>query len=119
VRAWLFSFLRFAVTREEADCNAFLARARELDRGGHVATPAFSFFVRTSEELRDALQNPDNAPSRARLETFLKRIDDERLRRTLEAASCLEAPRAGKREIRAHGRDYLWQGLAVSSSRRA
>ncbi|MEJ0079130.1 MAG: hypothetical protein WDO17_27590 [Alphaproteobacteria bacterium] len=119
VQAWLLSFLRFAVTRDEADRSAFLARARELDRGGHLATPAFSFFCRTGDELCDALLTPDDSQSRARLDTFLKRIGDDRLRRTLKTALGFEAAQAVRREIRAHRRDYLWQGLAVPSTRRA
>jgi hypothetical protein len=119
VQAWLLSFLCFAVTRNQADRNAFLAHARELDRGGHLATPAFSFFCRTSEALCDALLTPDDPQSRARLDTLLKRIGDDRLRRTLETALAFEAAPAIRREIRAHSRDYLWQGLAVSSTRRA
>ena len=117
IQVWLLSFLRFAVTRDEADRNAFLARAQELDRGGHLSTPAFSFFSRTSAELCRASLTPDDPPSRAELEAFLKRVPDVRLRRALEAALGLEPLLPTARQVRPQSRAYLWQGLVGNNPR--
>lgn len=116
LRAWLLSSLHFAITRAEHDRHAFLARARELDRGGHLETPAFSFFSRTSAGLCHAVL-ADDAQSRAMLKTFLTKIGDCRLRRALEAALDYEPP-PDRKPVRPQSRDHLWRGLAATSARR-
>jgi hypothetical protein len=106
---WLLIFLRFVVTRDEADREAFLARAREMDRGGHLCTPPFAFFTRTSTELCDAILTKDDPQSRANLLRHLKRISDGTLRRTITAAI---GPEPDSARAEPHNRSYLWKGLA-------
>jgi len=118
IRAWHLCFLRFAVTRDATDRDAFLARARDIDRGGHFEASAFTFFSRTSIELCKALLTSGDPQSRARLGNYLKGIMDDRLRRTLATAIEVEQ-RSAKPESQVRNRDYLWRGLERKSSCRA
>ena len=106
VREWLLAILRFAVTLDQADRAAVLATATEMDR-----SIDFSFFLRTSTELCDAIVHKDDPKRAAALHRHLKRIDDQRLRRTFEAAVELHAaPVPAKAPPRP--RRGLWDGLA-------
>ena len=118
VRDWLLAILRFAVTLEQADRAVVLAIAKEMDRRGvGVASTAFAFFARTSNELCDAIADRDDPKRVATLRRHLGRIDDRRLRRALEAAiefgdASQEIKSAGK--IRTPGSQDLWKGLRPS-----
>jgi hypothetical protein len=109
VRDWLLAILRFAVTLDQSDRAAVLTMAREMDRSGSNAEPAFAFFLRTSAELCNAIADKDNPKRVAALQSHLKRIDDHRLRRTFQAATEFD-PRATV-SSRADKRGDLWTGL--------
>ena len=85
VKEWLLAVLRFALTLEPADRTTVLAIAEEMDRFGSPAA-LFSFFVKTSIELCDAIADTNDPRRVTTLRRHLRRIDDHRLRRTFEAA---------------------------------
>ena len=87
VRDWLLAILRFAVTLEQADRTTVLAIADEMDRSGfRVDNTAFAFFAKTSTELCNAIADRNDPRRVATLSRHLRRIDDHRLHRALEAA---------------------------------
>ena len=110
VREWLLAILRFAVTLDQADLAAVQAIAIAMDRlGSHPDATTFAFFARSSAEFGHAIANKDDPNSIALLRRQLARIDDQRLRRALEAALDCEqriARRTGKRDG-----GSLWKGL--------
>ena len=110
VREWLLAILRFAVTMDQADLAAVQAIAIEMDRlGSYPDAATFAFFSRSSAEFCHAAANKDDPNSIVLLRRQLARIDDHRLRRTLEAALECEqrtARRTGKRNS-----GNLWKGL--------
>jgi hypothetical protein len=94
INGWLLTVLRFAVTRENGDRMCVLEAARAIDRasGGQAS---FSFFVRTSAAICDAMVSPDDRARRAALNRYFGFVDDRRLRAALEiAAGVQEPPRA-------------------------
>jgi hypothetical protein len=116
VRHWLLAILRFAVTLEQADRAAALAVAEEMDRVGWRSEdqPTFKFFGRTSTELCSAIADKENPKTVAVLRLHLKRIDDHRLRRALEAAIELGDYSAVTRTVsksKKHECRDLWNGL--------
>jgi hypothetical protein len=97
VKNWLLAVLRFSVTFEGEDRSDVMARADDIDRLGFVARkPEFSFFLRTSIELCDAIENLAYAGRHEVLRRHLARIDDPRLRRAFSAAVVLEQREAPK-----------------------
>jgi hypothetical protein len=93
-----------------------LAMAKELDQMGWRAEspPTFKFFSRTSGELCGALADMDDPKNVAILRLHLKRIDDCRLKRALEAALAFKelCPAAGTvPNPRKRARRDLWKGL--------
>ena len=116
VRHWLLAILRFAVTLEQADRAAALAVAEEMDRAGwrSDAQPSFNFFGKTSTELCSAIADKEDPKTVAVLRLHLKRIDDRRLRRALEAAIELGDFSAAARNV-SKAKKYecrdLWKGL--------
>lgn len=88
VRNWLLAILRFAVTLEQADRAAVMAMADEMDRLGRYAEdqPKFEFFGKTTFELCTAISDRTDPNTNSILRVHLKRIEDLRLRRALEAA---------------------------------
>jgi hypothetical protein len=116
VRHWLLAILRFAVTLEQADRAAALAVAEELDRMGWRSEdqPTFEFFGKTSTELCNAIADIEDPKTAAILQLHLKRIDDRRLRRALEAAIELGDFTAAERNVSKAKKDErcgLWKGL--------
>jgi len=112
LREWLLLLLRFAVTREAADRWAVLVMADELDSLGMRWRPAApSFFVRTSNEICDAILTDHDARSHALLRRHVARIDDPRLRRAFRAAVDLQQP-----EQQIFG-SALWRGLRKNDCR--
>jgi hypothetical protein len=107
VQEWLLAILRFAVTLNGADRAAILATAGEMDRRGS----GFTFFVRMSVKLADAIVARDRADARAILRVFIRRMDCLLLRRAFEAVLCIKPPGADRRTISARSREMLWQGL--------
>jgi len=85
VREWLLAVLRFALTLEPVDRTTVLAIAEEMDRFGSPAA-SFSFFIKTSIELCDAIANTNDPQRVTTLRRHLRRIGDHCLRRTFEAA---------------------------------
>jgi hypothetical protein len=115
IQEWLLLLLRFAVTRASSDRSAVLAMADELDALGprwNAAAP--SFFLRTSDEVCNAILETHDWTNSAILQKHAARIDDPRLRRAFCAAVGLQktskprqpSTRAKRREPRA-----LWKGL--------
>ena len=109
VRDWLLAILRFAVTVEQNDRAIVLAIAKEMDRSGLHAT-AFAFFVRTSTELCNAIADRNDPRRVATLSSHLRRIDDHRLRRALEATIKFEQAATTSSKARKRDRAGLWKG---------
>jgi hypothetical protein len=58
IRNWLLAILRFSLTLDSQDSADVLAMADEIDRLGFTSLkPEFSFFLRTSMELCDAIRD--------------------------------------------------------------
>jgi hypothetical protein len=113
--------LRFAVTRDNADRMRVLETAGDIDhQDSNPGDTSFSFFVRTSAKICDAIVAHRDSNRRAMLIRYFNCIDDRRLRAALEAATeChfVESetpkpsngttfPKPAKRK-----RDDLWKGL--------
>jgi len=112
VRQWLFAMLRFALTLESTDRAAVIDLAGVMDRLSSPGAPAgFTFFVRTSIQVCDAIVAKDGAQSSATLRAFLRKIDDLLLRRSFEAALGVKPPPANRRVLSNVGRENLWKGL--------
>jgi hypothetical protein len=112
LREWLLLLLRFSITRESRDRAGVLAIADELDSlsGGWRPTSP-SFFLRTSNEVCDAICAPDEGYSTAQLRKHIARIDDPRLRRAFRAAVGLEQTSAQQEKI-ANSRQRPYATLA-------
>ncbi len=96
IRDWLLAILRFSVTLEAGDRAAVMAIADEMDRLGFVAKkPEFSFFLRTTTDVCNALADREQAGRKQILRQHLARVDDQRLRRAFLALSDLEAAEIG------------------------
>jgi hypothetical protein len=92
IREWLLALLRFSLTLESGDRAAVTAIADEMDRLGFVAKkPGFSFFLRTSIDVCDAVADLEQAGRKQILREHLARIDDLRLRRAFLAVFDIEA----------------------------
>ena len=118
LRAWHLSILRYAVTLDNADRLAVLRIAREIDR---LALPSggsaeFKFFRRTSAELRAAILQPGE-PASAVLRQYLKRINDDRLKRVFAAAIGADPPTVPQVSGRLGRGNGLWKGLSRSNHR--
>jgi hypothetical protein len=90
IQEWLILLLRFAVTRDQNDRSAALAFATELDRAGSSKACSPTFFLRTSQEVCQAIVGEDDPTRLAVLSTHCRRIEDDRLRRTFRTAVGLE-----------------------------
>jgi hypothetical protein len=118
LRAWHLAILRYAVTQDNADRLAVFRIAHEIDslEPEQDDRADFDFFRRTSADLCASMLQP-NAGTSVILQQYLARIDDERLKRALVAATgasetaVLPAGRAVRR-----GND-LWKGLASHGGR--
>jgi hypothetical protein len=110
VNDWLLATLRFAVTLEQTDRAIVLAIAKDMDRSGLHAT-AFAFFVRTSTELCNAIADRNDPRRVATLSRHLRRIDDHRLRRALEAAIKFEQAATTSSKAKKRDRASLWKGF--------
>jgi hypothetical protein len=92
VRNWLLALLRFSVTLEPADQAAVMAIADEMDRLGFVSKkPEFSFFLRTTTDVCNAIADWEKSGRNDILRLHLARIDDRRLRRAFLAVFDLES----------------------------
>ena len=117
VREWLLLLLRFAVTREPSDRCAALAMADELDSLGARWRPAGpTFFLRTSNEVCEAIPTANDRHGYAVLRKHAARMDEPRLRRAFEAAvgiqQASEPQQQGTTGKRRTDRD-LWKGLPI------
>jgi hypothetical protein len=115
VREWLLLLLRFAITRELSDRSAALAMADELDSLGSRWRPASPhFFLRTSEEVCEAIVAAGGRHSHDVLRRHVARIDDARLCKAFQAAVGLpptsEVPQLEDAEGKGRNED-LWKGL--------
>ena len=110
VRDWLLEILRFALTLDPADRAAVMAKAADMDRLGTGKGPSqFTYFVRTSVEFCNRIVDQRIIDKAAVLRGHLRKIDDDRLRRSLEAALTWTK----QVQPRDRSRDNLWKGLAV------
>jgi hypothetical protein len=112
VRNWLLAILRFAVTLEQSDRTVVMTMAGKLDGAAcRLGSNGFCFFAKTSSELCGAIVDRSDPQSANALRRHLRRIEDCRLRRALEAAigyaPALATPDAPRRSIR----EDLWKGL--------
>jgi hypothetical protein len=109
IQEWLLLLLRFAVTRATSDRSVVLAMADELDALGlrwNSAAP--SFFLRTSNEVCNAILEADKWTNNAILQKHAARIEDPRLRRAFCAAVGVELPSSSAKRQRNRA---LWEGL--------
>lgn len=118
VREWLLLLLGFAVTRELTDQSAALAVADELDcLGVRWKRTAPGFFLRTSNEVCEAILAGSGADSDAVLRKHVARINDPRLRRAFRAAVGLqetsELQHDGAKSKGPKNPD-LWKGLLTT-----
>jgi hypothetical protein len=91
IRNWLLALLRFSVTLDPGDRAAVMAIADEMDRLGFVVKkPGFSFFLRTTTDVCNAVADWEHAGRNQSLHEHLARIDDPRLRRAFVAVFDLE-----------------------------
>jgi hypothetical protein len=113
IRDWLFAILRFAVTLDQSDRAAAMVLAREIDHlGSHMSHSGFSYFSKTSSRFCDCIVANNRLDNTNELRHFVKRIDDDRLRRAFEALlfeKSVESTRSRKAD-----RQYLWKGLSAS-----
>jgi hypothetical protein len=105
--------LRFAVTLEDADRQAAMAIATEIDALGQPrgARSSFGFFRKTSAELCEALLQPDEL-TYAALRQHLARINDDRLRRAFAAAINFDQLKEASASKPVKRNDDLWKGLS-------
>lgn len=115
VRGWLLALLRFAITQDERDRIAAHQIADEMDAND---SPTWSsgptFFARTTRQVCEALQSPDEPQHAAALNQHIGRINDARLRAAFEAVvghgkSSTATPLARRRRPLAIA--DLWKGL--------
>jgi hypothetical protein len=112
IRQWLFAILRFAITLEQTDRAAALAVAGEIDGRGSVTTGSgYTFFVRTSVKLCDAIAEKGDPEAIATLRAHLRNIEHLPLRRAFEAALELDPIPTKHHNPFNRSRDYLWKGL--------
>jgi hypothetical protein len=110
VRDWLLAILRFALTLDPADRAAVMTKAGDMDRlGSGKSLSQFTYFVRTSVEFCNRIVDQCVIDKAEVLRGHLHKIDDDRLRRSLEAA--LTWTKQVQRRDRC--RDNLWKGLAA------
>ncbi len=87
IREWLLAILRFAVTLAQCDRGAVMCLAAEMDRLGPAwSHSAFRYFTKTSIKFCNSIVEKRNLEKAAELRFYLKNINDDRLRRALEAA---------------------------------
>jgi hypothetical protein len=114
VEDWLLVILRFAITHEQADRGAILSLAADLDRHGeHAARSDFAFFTRTSVEICDLIVGTNRPERVAVLRRHIGMIDNDRLRRALEAALGMERPLTNGGRMRSRRNEDLWRGLPI------
>jgi hypothetical protein len=112
VTEWLLAILCFAVTLSQVHRATVLTLAQRMDRfGSHNNQYNFTFFVRTSVAICDAIVDKGNPDKINILRRYLKKIDDDRLRRALEAALEIKRAATRPRKLRSRDRKYLWHGL--------
>jgi hypothetical protein len=93
VKNWLLAILRFSLTLEPQDEAAVMAMD-EIDRLGFVGkTPGFSFFLRTSAEVCNAIKDVNYPGRTGILRSHFAKIDEHHRRQTLFAACRLGAGR--------------------------
>lgn len=116
LREWLLLLLRFAVTHEPSDQSTALAIAEELDAlGVRWKSAAPRFFVRTTNEVCEAIVGVNDDRRDAVLRKHLARIDNPRLKLAFRSAVGLPAipeqlqARATAKKKKSSD---LWKGLA-------
>jgi hypothetical protein len=114
-RDWLLAVLRYAVTREEADRATVLVLAEAMDLRGADRTKqsSFEFFRRSSIEFCRAIVDHTDPRRPDIIRGYLRRIDNQRLRRAIEAAVDLpDQTRSQQTSPRRRLNDrQLWKGL--------
>jgi hypothetical protein len=109
---WLLAILRFAVTLEQSDRTVVMTMAEKLDGAEYrFGSESFCFFAKTSSELCGAIVDRNDPRSADALQRHLRRIEDRRLQRALEAAIGYEPAVATPDAPRRSNREDLWKGL--------
>jgi hypothetical protein len=117
MRQWLFAILRFAITLEQFDRADVLNLATQLDQLASLTkNNGFTFFVRTSVKLCDAIVAGSCSQSIATLRVFLDRIDHPPLRRAFEVVLDIKSSRANRRDLLRRNRENLWKGLPIKGA---
>jgi hypothetical protein len=110
IRDWLLAILSFAVTLEQCDRAAVMGP--EMDRlGSGTSESQFGFFTRTTTNFCAGIVAKGQFEYAAELRLYIKRINDDRLRRAFEAVlfdKCIEPARSKKLD-----REDLWKGLTA------
>jgi hypothetical protein len=100
LQGWQLRVLCFVITRDPEDRSEALSCALELDTLGRGRSAAFSFFVRTTREVCDAVLASGHQRTDAILRRYASRIDDPQLRRAFRSAAGLpEIGRGRKCEV--------------------
>lgn len=117
IREWLFSIFRFAITLEQSDHATILNLAADLDRFASLTkNNGFTFFVRTSVQLCNAMIARNCPESAATLRGFLGRIYHLPLRRAFEAVLDVKPSRPDRRDLLRRSRKNLWKGLPITGT---
>lgn len=112
VQEWQLRLLRFAITRALDDRSTFIASAIELDSAVGLES-SFTFFVRTSHQLCDAIVRTRDTQTASTLYEHAKRIDDPRLRAAFLASLDLKEVTSPRQRPQAawRTRHDLWKGM--------
>ena len=94
LQEWQLRVLCFVISRDPEDRSEALSCALELDTFGRGPSAAFSFFVRTTREVCDAVLASGHPRTDSILRRYASRIDDPQLQRTFRSAAGL--PKIGR-----------------------
>jgi hypothetical protein len=110
---WQMLLLRFAITRDPNDRSALIASATELDSAATAESSSFTFFVRTSHQLCNAIERVPDATAATLLDQHARRIVAPRLRAAFLACLDLKQTAAPRPRPRAawRTRPDLWKGM--------
>ena len=114
LQQWLLLILRFAITRDEADCAIIGEQSMALDAIGRTDGSAFCYFSKTSQALCDAIRQSESKAAKTRLKQYALHIDNPRLRQAFLGAVGLHEqplPKQHYARQRPPRSSDLWRGL--------